>query len=314
MTVERIPIGTGSPEGTNSAYVVPERGIVVDPGPPGDAAWAELQTGLRDAGVALEDVDHVFATHWHADHTGLTPRLAAATGATIHMHERDAPFVAEYELARERRRRRDEETLRSWGVPSDLIEEVRSADAPSPLPTETHVEAHADGDTVAGATVLHTPGHTEGHLALSVDSHLFVGDTLLPTYTPNVGGSDTRAENPLASFLDSLDRLERHRGELHPGHGTGLETPTRFETVRTHHRTRSRRVFDCVTRMDRPTPWEIAVELFGEMHGVHVKFGAGEAAAHLAHLADSGDVAGVTDDPIRFASRRGPDATPTAFD
>lgn len=314
MTVERLPIGAGSPEGTNSAYVLLDRGIVVDPGPPGDAAWADLQGGLRDAGVEIEDVDHVVATHWHADHVGLTPRLAAAADATIHMHERDAPFVAEYEATRERRRQRDKQTLQAWGVPPDRVEEVQSADTRSPLPDETHVESHTDGDTVAGATIRHTPGHTEGHLALSTDGHLFVGDTVLPTYTPNVGGSDTRAENPLASFLESLDRLERHGGVLHPGHGTSLDIPARIDTIRAHHRRRSRRVFDCVTNLERPTPWEVAVELFGEMHGVHVKFGAGEAAAHLAYLVESGDIEEIADAPIRYGPRRSQNTEPTAFD
>ena len=314
VTVERIPVSSGGPEGTNSAYLLPERGVLVDPGPPGEAAWRELRAGLRSAGVDVDAVDHVVATHWHADHVGLTTRLAAAADATIHMHERDAPLLADYEAARERRLRRDEATMRSWGVPGDVAAAVVNGDTPSPLPAETPVETHVDGDTVAGATVLHTPGHTEGHLALSVDDDLFVGDTLLPMYTPNVGGSDTRASDPLASFLSSLDRLERLDGTVHPGHGTAVETAGRVEAIREHHRTRSRRVFDCASRLDRPSPWAVARELFGEMAGVHAKFGAGEAAAHLARLADHGDVAEVSTDPLRYESRRRPDEAPTAVE
>jgi glyoxylase-like metal-dependent hydrolase (beta-lactamase superfamily II) len=314
MTVERIPVSSGGPEGTNSAYVLPERGVLVDPGPPGEEAWAELRDGMREAGVAVADVDHVIATHWHADHVGLTARVAAAADATIHMHERDAPLLADYAAERERRLRRDRRMMRSWGVPPALATAVVDGDRPSPLPDETPVEAHAAGDAVAGATILHTPGHTEGHLAVSIDGHLFVGDTLLPMYTPNVGGSDTRTRNPLSAFLESLDRLERRGGTIHPGHGTSIETPERFDAIREHHRTRSRRVFDCVTTLDRPTPWAIAEELFGEMQGVHAKFGAGEAAAHLSHLTTHGDVARVGDEPLRFEARRDPNAGPTAFE
>ncbi|WP_435064417.1 MBL fold metallo-hydrolase [Halobaculum sp. EA56] len=314
MPAERIPVSAGGPEGTNSAYVLPERGVLVDPGPPGDDAWAELRAGLRDAEVALDALDHVVVTHWHADHAGLAPRLADAADATVHMHERDAPLVAEYRAERERRLRRDERTMRSWGVPADVAAAVVDGDAPSPLPAETPVEAHADGDAIAGATVLHTPGHTEGHLALAADGDVFVGDTLLPMYTPNVGGSDTRAGNPLASFLSSLARLEGREGTLRPGHGTDLAVPGRFEAIRDHHRTRSRRVFERVRRFERPTPWEVAADLFGEMRGVHAKFGAGEAAAHLAYLADAGDVVAVADDPVRFEPRRAADEGPTAFE
>lgn len=313
MSVVRIPIGSGGPEGTNSAYLLADRGILIDPGPPGDAAWADLRSGLRAANVGFAAIDHVVVTHWHADHVGLAPRLAAEADATIHMHERDAPLLAEYEAARAERRRRDDETLEAWGVPTERIEEVRRRDSPSDLPAATPVESHTDGDTVAGATIRHTPGHTEGHIAVDVDDHLFVGDTVLPMYTPNVGGSDTRADNPLSAFLDSLDRLERRGGVLHPGHGDSVEAPTRFETIREHHRTRGQRVLDSVADMDRPTPWDVAVDLFGEMHGVHVKFGAGEAAAHLEYLETAGDVASVSTDPLRFEARRD-QTTLTAFD
>ncbi|UIP01513.1 MBL fold metallo-hydrolase (plasmid) [Halobaculum sp. CBA1158] len=314
MTVDRIPVSSGGPEGTNSAYVLPDRGILVDPGPPGEEAWAELCEGLRGAGVALDAIDHVVATHWHADHVGLTTRLAAAADATIHMHERDAPLLADYAAERERRLRRDERTMRSWGVPADLAAAVVDGDEPSPLPDRTPVEAHADGDDIAGATMVHTPGHTAGHLALAVDGHLFVGDTVLPMYTPNVGGSDTRTTDPLASFLDSLDRLDRLEATVHPGHGTTDDLAGRSESIREHHRTRSRRVLDRASRLDRPTPWAIATDLFGEMRGVHAKFGAGEAAAHLGYLEGHGDVERVDEEPLRFESSREPESDPTAFE
>lgn len=313
VSVERIAVGSGSPEGTNSAYVLPDRGLVVDPGPPAEAAWNVLCAGLADAGLNVADVEDVFVTHWHVDHSGLAPCLADASGATIHMHERDAPFVATYEKTHERRRQRDADRLRDWGVPADAVATVQRADTPSPLPSETPVSAHEQGDAVSGGTVCHIPGHTEGHATLAVDGHRFVGDAILPTYTPNVGGSDTRADAPLASFLTSLDRLERETGTIHPGHGTAI-APERFETIRAHHRDRSQRVLDAVGTRDRPTPWAVAVDLFGEMAGIHVKFGAGEAYAHLAHLAEAGDIRQVDDDPLRYESRRPSGAEPSAFE
>lgn len=307
MTSYRLPIEAGGPEGTNSAYVVPDRGLLVDPGPPGDDAWAELRDRLAQTGVDITAIDHIVGTHWHSDHVGLIPRLATAADAKVHMHERDAPYVAAYSAERERRLQRDTAALRSWGVPPDRVTAVIDADAPSPLPDTTPVESHSDGETIAGATVLHTPGHTEGHIALSVGDDLFVGDTLLPMYTSNVGGSDTRAENPLAAMVNSLDRLESHGGTLHPGHGTEIEIPERIESVRTHYRTRTQQICDRVAELSAPTPWDIAVDLFGEMRGVHVKFGAGEAAAHLSSLVASGAVVAVSEDPLRFALQRSPE-------
>lgn len=303
MIVERIPVSAGGPEGVNSAYVLPERGILIDPGPPGDTAWRELCEGLQRVGVEPDTIDHVVATHWHADHVGLTTRLAAAADATIHMHERDAPLLADYEAARQRRLRRDEAALREWGVPPSRAAAVIERDTPSPLPSSTAVTSHTDGDTIAGTTVVHTPGHTEGHLALSVDDHLFVGDTILPMYTPNVGGSDTRSTNPIPDYLASLDRIASHDGVVYPGHGEDIDVSARLETIRRHQQTRSERVFDRVVDMSEPTPWDIAVDLFGEMRGVHVKFGAGEVAAHLSNLIAADEVAVVTTAPLRVEPR-----------
>ena len=129
-TVERIAVGEGSPEGTNSAYALPERGVVIDPGPPIESAWAALLEGLERADLAIEAVEYVLVTHWHADHAGLAPRLAAAADATLAMGEDDAPIVADYAVERERRLERDAETMRAWGVPDEAAAAVLESDRP----------------------------------------------------------------------------------------------------------------------------------------------------------------------------------------
>ncbi len=300
-----ITVGTGSPEGANSAYLLPERGVVVDPGPPGDEAWSAFRGGMQEAGCDLDAVDHVVVTHWHADHTGLAPRLARAADAAVHMHARDAPLLASYERTRAERLKRDAAALRRWGVPEATVEAVVDGDTPSPFPAETEVESHADGDEIAGGRLLHTPGHTAGHAAFAFDDHLFVGDCLLPTYTPNVGGSDTRLANPLEVYLESLTRLERHVGEceFHPGHGETLALPDRIDEIRAHHEERTRRVSERVATRERATPWDVAGDLFGDLAGLHVKFGAGEAAAHLAYLCDAGYVAETGEGPAVYEHR-----------
>jgi glyoxylase-like metal-dependent hydrolase (beta-lactamase superfamily II) len=164
----RIPIGGGTPEGTNSAYLLPERGVLVDPGPPSERAWADLREGIR-AHATLEDLEHVLVTHWHIDHAGLAHRLADRTGASIHIHRSDAPLVGDYADARARRLRRDERTLERWGVPEAIRESVIERDAQSPLPDAAPVNRRDDGDVVAGVEFVHTPGHTKGHVSLRID-------------------------------------------------------------------------------------------------------------------------------------------------
>lgn len=305
MTV-RIGHDGASPEGENSTYVLPTRGIVIDPGPPGDGAWQRLRAGIENAGLSLSAVEHVLVTHWHVDHAGLAPRLGDVADATVHMHESDAPLLAEYAAERQARIQRDARRLRSWGVPEDVIDAIRDADEPSPVPDDCPVVPHVDGDTVAGLELIHTPGHTQGHLALASGDvtdgtasgpwgrrgdrpTLFVGDLVLPTYTPNVGGSDTRLADPLTAFLGSISTIEERTSALstivaQPGHGDGVALNSRIGIIRRHHRERLRNIAAVFETHERVTPWTVATELFGDMEGIHAKMGAGEAAAHLTFM------------------------------
>ena len=310
MTVVRIPLGGGSPEGENSAYLLPDRGLLVDPGPPGEDAWAALVDGIEGAGLDIADVEDVFLTHWHVDHAGLAVRLAEDADATIAMHDDDAPLVGDYGRERARRLERDARRLREWGVPDDLVADLRASDAPTPLPDAYPVEALQDGDSVAGLDVVHTPGHTLGHAALADrrSGDLFVGDAVLPTYTPNVGGGDTRLEDPLGTYRETLDRVAGlgwtavgpEAVTLHPGHGTAVDFPERIAAIRRHHVERTERVLGAVDEDGPATPWTVARELFGEMHGIHAKMGAGEAAAHLVRLHREGRLERVGEGPDRY--------------
>lgn len=347
--IHRIAVGEGSPEGTNSAYVLPDRGVVVDPGPPTDVARSNLWSGIGAAGIEIDDIEVVVVTHWHADHAGLAPDLADAANADLYMGAADAPLVSEYASARERRIDRDGRRLATWGVPQSTVERILDGDSPSPMPDTYPVRTLEDGDTVAGLEVVATPGHTAGHVSfLDADSGaLFLGDVVLQRYTPNVGGGDTRVERPLATYLDSLDRLvelarqvngvtkrvdevskqvdgvSRQADEVtkrveeggdlsaYPGHGMELSLRARIDEIRDHHADRTDRVLESVRTRgssdseasedgDAATPWDVAVDLFGDMQGIHAKMGAGEAASHLTELAASGHVDRVNDSPVAY--------------
>jgi glyoxylase-like metal-dependent hydrolase (beta-lactamase superfamily II) len=322
----RIGLGA-TPEGDNSAYLLADRGVVVDPGPPTADAWARLR-GAIGRETSLDAIDHVLVTHWHIDHVGLAPRLAEAADATIYLHERDAPLVADYATERPHRVERDRDRLLAWGVPEATVDRLVDGDSPSPVPDSVPVEALSDGDRVAGVECLHTPGHTAGHAAFLVGERggrgrdtspaPLVGDLVLPGTTPNVGGGDTRMANPLPTYLASLDRLANRVGDpntteaevdAYPGHGTAFALQPRLVELRRHH---AARLDDCVAVVadavaagdaESVTPYAVATTLFGEMHGIHVKMGAGEAASHLAAAADEGRVERVDDDPVRYRPR-----------
>lgn len=298
MSVHRIAHEGASLEGANSTYVLPDRGVVIDPGPPGETAWRTLRDGVGDI-CGLDAVDHVVLTHWHMDHAGLAPRLAKAADASLHLHESDAALVGDYDQARKQRLARDEQQLERWGVPSEIVAAVIDNDRSSSLPASFPTESHTDGEEIAGLQLIHTPGHTLGHAVFHTGRALFLGDAVLPTYTPNVGGSDTRVENALTTYERTLERLRGYDVTPYPGHGTDVSLPSRIDEIRDHHSTRTENIRTIVADAGPVTPWEIATTLFGEMNGIHVKMGTGEVVAHLTHLESMGNIERVEATPLR---------------
>lgn len=108
---------------------------------------------LAELGSAPSDVTRIVATHSHGDHVGGLRAVAEQTGAQVAVHDDDA-----------------EDVRVGRGAPLDpttrvgrLLLRNSAADA---APVDT---ALRDGDMLpvgGGLRVVHTPGHTPGHVSL----------------------------------------------------------------------------------------------------------------------------------------------------
>ena len=91
--VRRITAPNGGPftfHGTNSYLIGNETLALIDPGPDDDAHLAALL-----AAIGSRKLSHIFITHTHRDHSPLTPKLVAATGAKTFAF---GPHIAAREL------------------------------------------------------------------------------------------------------------------------------------------------------------------------------------------------------------------------
>ena len=305
--MHRIQLENTEFEGANAVYLLgaDEAGptTLVDSATAQPDVQTALAEGLGDAGVSLTDVDQVLVTHFHGDHAGGAGAIQAATDAVVRVHEADAPLVAREETSLERLEARHEELFAQWGMPDDARAELRGALDDDRLwsSADAVVEPFTDGDRFAVGEreieVSHVPGHTLGQSGFVLDDGgeraLFSGDALLPKYTPNVGGADVRDDDALAAYLDSLVRLvEGDFDVAYPGHRTPIDDPgTRATRILDHHRTRTGRVVDVLRDHGPANAWTVSAHLFGELDGIHVLHGPGEAYAHLEHLRDAGTVA-----------------------
>ncbi len=152
--------------------------VLIDAGVAGSES--RILSAVRGIGRQPQDLKHILITHHHSDHVGSLLALQQATGAQIYMHEQDADAYSKGIMIRQ--------VESSGGLFSQLA--VASLNRQSARqPAKTVPPAHAQVDhrlageetlpLAGGLRVLHTPGHTSGHIAFLWPQHggvLFAGD------------------------------------------------------------------------------------------------------------------------------------------
>jgi len=190
--VVRVPV-----VGSSVFLLLDQRVTIVDAGPIGSAE--RILEALRRLGRTSDDVVQVLITHCHPDHAGglaaLQRRLPARTAA--HMLEApplrgEAPLPLLSSSARISRALRP--LLRTLTPPARIDDVLRDGDE---LPV------------FGGLRVVHTPGHTPGHIALFLPERrlLIAGDALKVHAGNQLAGPARRFCTDPAQALRSLRRL-----------------------------------------------------------------------------------------------------------
>jgi glyoxylase-like metal-dependent hydrolase (beta-lactamase superfamily II) len=151
------------PIGTNGYIVGDEatgKAAVIDPGDEAPRLLAAIER-LRLT------VDQIIVTHAHFDHIGGVRGLVEATHAPFLIHEKE---------------------LMVLGVASERAAALLGITVPNP-PKPDRLLREGDLLTFGGQTfrVVHTPGHSPGHMCLIGDGVAFVGDVV---FQGSIGRTD----------------------------------------------------------------------------------------------------------------------------
>lgn len=187
-----------------NAWLVIDRGTghaaLADPGDEGE----RLIAAVHEAGVTLREI---WLTHAHFDHIGAVRAVREHFDVPVFLHEGD---VAMFEAGAFQ--------AASWGLPFEPDEVPR------------HRLTDGQGLTLGGLSfqVMHTPGHSPGHVTIHGEGIAIVGDCLF-------AGSVGRTDLPMGSASDLRDSLRRivalpPETRVLPGHGpattVGIELRT----------------------------------------------------------------------------------------
>jgi glyoxylase-like metal-dependent hydrolase (beta-lactamase superfamily II) len=185
---------------------------------------AQLEALLRARRRTLGDVDAVVLTHGHLDHVGIAETVRQA-GAAVHVHESDAAMARD---GVEQKTERGIVPYLRYGATWKLLGlAVRSGGMRRPKIAE--LTTFGDGavlDVPGRPQVVHTPGHSHGHVAFHFPDRgaLIAGDAVC-TWNPLTGRTGPQLMSGAfsvssAQAMESLGRIEPlDAGVVLPGHG-----------------------------------------------------------------------------------------------
>ncbi|MBD8022755.1 MBL fold metallo-hydrolase [Microbacterium gallinarum] len=271
---------------------------VVDPGWELDANVDAIDTAVRAIAGRGARIASLVVTHLHPDHLGLAERLRQRDGAPVIFH-RAEQRAQEVVATRASDPGPIQADIEAWGVPEGSRAEIARFAQASARPVVIADVLVDDDDVlpIPGRTlrVIHTPGHTPGHICLVDEAGglLYTGDHILPTVAPGVGLGGPTVDNPLEAYLDGLAAMRAYDDLVGlPGHGYRFRgIAERATEIARRHLGRSFEVAQAREADPDASVWEIASRLswsrgWENLARHHIVSALRQTAMHVRLIAD----------------------------
>jgi hydroxyacylglutathione hydrolase len=166
-----------------------QHAVIVDPG-------GEPQRLIGEIERSKATLDAIWITHAHVDHVGAIASVKERWNVPVYLHPADRRL---YEAAGRQ--------AEVYGLP---FEEP-------PTPEEEFVDGQKLQVGSAEMWVMHTPGHSPGHVVIHGNGIALVGDCL---FAGSIGRTDLPMSNP-QQLSESLKKIASLPPEtvVYPGHG-----------------------------------------------------------------------------------------------
>ncbi len=290
----RLPMAGNPMRYVNAYAFAQDDGLtLVDCGWKADDVLAVLEAGLAEIGAKIGDVERLLVTHAHFDHYGLAATLLRMGVPALYMHAADAHFAKTLLTDPVATDRKSDDWISRNGFTAtgsleDDVHYNRTEYAePSVLVS--------DGDRVGRLRVVHTPGHTPGHLCFvdEITGTMLTGDHVLPRVTPHVGTWFPPSHDTLGDYVASLKKVrEMGATRAMPAHGEPFaDLATRATELLAHHDARERQIvvafhgkIKSAGEIAHSIGWTRRETPFSDLEEAHQQFAVAETIAHLEHL------------------------------
>ncbi len=175
------------------------------------SALPVIKKAMEDAGVPFERLDKIMVTHQDFDHIGgIKDILDELPEVKVLAHEEDKPYIqGEKKLVRVNSNFMERISDLSEEEQEKVLYMFENSSAPVDITL-------ADGEELAdcgGIVVIHTPGHTPGHICLyhKATKTLIVGDAMNISQGQLVGTNNLiLTEEDAKTAADSLKKFEKY--------------------------------------------------------------------------------------------------------